>query len=598
MRKLLLLRRCPLGLRRRLPLRRYSELPPPPQPYHHYHHQYPPQYPGHPQHAPHPLRQPGDRGTWDRPLVVEVRARGNQFFWDILKIGFWSMVVVAIVSVTLETPSWTGDDDKPSDEGAEKKTESSHSPSSMGLMGNILKSETVKPVDLSNVESDVQWKDVHGCDEAKEELKEVVAFLKDPERFTKLGGKLPKGFLLVGPPGTGKTMLAKAVAREAGVPFFYASGAQFDETFVGVGAKRVRELFSAARQHAPCIIFIDEIDAVGAKRSKFDTSHDRATINQLLAEMDGFNSSESVIVLAATNAPRSLDKALTRPGRFDREVSVDPPDMRGRVQILDHYLGKVTGGSQLDARVIARGTNGMVGADLANVVNLATLQAAKEGADKVEQRHLEEAKDRVSMGMEQKSKRIPEDERKMTAYHEAGHALVAMFTEKSPPLHKATIRPRGQALGLTMQLPHDDQISHSYQEMQSRLRVLMGGRIAEEMIFGRDAVTSGASNDIQQATSLARMMVRKYGLSAKMGCVDYSFADDPEGVYLSNRTRQRLEEEVRNILELAYTDATRIMTEQRPALESIAQGLIEKDTLTGAEMMAMAGVNPPAEESR
>eukprot|EP00755_Sulcionema_specki_P005723 Sspe_Gene.33541::Locus_16367_Transcript_1_1_Confidence_1.000_Length_2028::g.33541::m.33541/K08955/YME1; ATP-dependent metalloprotease len=577
-------------------LRSYSNLPPPPPPYHYFVHQQQQQQQQQERAAAE------SRGTWQNPMVVQLHHRGDTALWELMKTLLWFYLLSQLFQITWEWDDKSDGKGKEKSASSDKGSSSSSSSSSSdsfgvgGLLGGLVGKEQVKPVDLSQTAHDIHWSDVHGCDEAKEELKEVVEFLKNPEKFTRLGGKLPKGFLLVGPPGTGKTMLAKAIAKEAGVPFFYASGAQFEEVFVGVGSRRVRDLFTAARAKKPCLVFIDEIDAVGSKRSRFDASHDRATINQLLSEMDGFHSSDSIIVLAATNSPQSLDKALTRPGRFDKLVSVDPPDLKGRTLILEHYLKKVKAAPDLDAKVIARGTNGMVGADLANVVNIATIQAAKLGLENVTQACLEDAKDRVHMGVEQKSRRIPEDERRNTAYHEAGHALVALFTDKAAPLHKATIVPRGQALGVTMQLPPDDQISYSLGQMKARLRVLMGGRIAEETVFGSEAVTSGASNDLEQATQLAKAMVRKYGLSASMGCVDYSFADDPKGVYLSNKTRRKIEEEVKNILDAAYRDATEIIHNKRAILNSIAEGLLVKETLTGTEMRKLAGLPEPEVE--
>eukprot|EP01061_Rhynchopus_euleeides_P005079 TRINITY_DN1431_c0_g1_i2.p1 TRINITY_DN1431_c0_g1~~TRINITY_DN1431_c0_g1_i2.p1 ORF type:complete len:715 (+),score=306.24 TRINITY_DN1431_c0_g1_i2:26-2146(+) len=554
--------------------------------------------------------QPNGMGSWTNPVIISMQVPRSQRLWDfflLVQCMFVLYWLAPSVSFSVTTVDEDGNEiDEKSNEGAEPprtkgsegSTKEKEEPSTVStLFGGFMGQDKVKPVDLSQAAHNVHWDDVLGCDEAKAELIEVTEFLKKPEKFTRLGGKLPKGYLLVGPPGTGKTMLAKAIAREAGVPFFYASGSQFEEVYVGVGSKRVRELFEAAREHAPCLLFIDEIDSVGGERSPRDGSHDRATINQLLAEMDGFNSSDSVVVIAATNSPKTLDKALTRPGRLDRTVSVDPPDLRGRTQILQHYLKKVVRHDGADPKVIARGTSGMTGAELANIVNIATINAAKKGLTSVTLPCLEEAKDRVLMGIEHKTRRVPEHERTNTAYHEAGHALVALFSKEAPPLHKATIIPRGQSLGVTVQLPQDDQMSMSLAQMKSRLRVLMGGRIAESVVFGDKEVTSGASNDLEQATNLARSMVRKYGLSSGMGMVDYSFADDPNGMFLSNATRSKIENEVRQLVDQAYADAHHTITSKRSILNAIATGLLENDTLTGADMRKLAGIAEPADEA-
>ncbi|KAF7792984.1 hypothetical protein EIP86_004089 [Pleurotus ostreatoroseus] len=367
-----------------------------------------------------------------------------------------------------------------------------------------------------------KFSDVHGVDEAKDELKEVVEFLKDPTHFTTLGGKLPKGILLTGPPGTGKTLLARAVAGEAGVPFFFASGSEFDEMFVGVGAKRVRDLFSNARKKQPAIIFIDELDAIGGKRSSRDQHYMKQTLNQLLVEMDGFLQNEGLIVIAATNFPDSLDPALVRPGRFDRHIAVPLPDVRGRAQILTHHMKDVTTAMNVNTMVLARGTAGFSGADLQNMVNQAAVQAAKEGAVAVELKHFEWAKDRILMGAERKSAVIGEKEKLMTAYHEGGHALVALYTEGSMPLHKVTCMPRGQALGITTRLPEDDRYSVSFKQYVADIDVCMGGRVAEALIYGIENVTSGCSSDLRQATDAATAMVKRWGMSKKIGPVYYS----------------------------------------------------------------------------
>eukprot|EP01060_Flectonema_neradi_P012337 TRINITY_DN1918_c1_g1_i1.p1 TRINITY_DN1918_c1_g1~~TRINITY_DN1918_c1_g1_i1.p1 ORF type:complete len:622 (+),score=141.24 TRINITY_DN1918_c1_g1_i1:44-1909(+) len=554
------------------------------------------------------------KGSWGNPMIVQVSSRGEGMMYEAMKVAvfFYLLFQFGIVRIQIGMDEEEEEDGKEKDASGEttkkeskpssstsSKESSSSSKSSFSMsMFSSSNKEQFTPVDLEAANHSVHWDDVLGCDEAKGELQEVVEFLKNPTKFQELGGNLPKGYLLVGPPGTGKTMLAKAIAKEAKVPFYYASGSQFEEVFMGVGSKRVRALFEAARSHkSPVLIFIDEIDAVGSKRSKYDASHDRATINQLLSEMDGFQSSEQIIVIAATNSPKSLDKALTRAGRIDRQVTVDPPDLKGRKQILNYYLSKTVHSKELSIDTVAKGTGGMTGADLSNLINIATIHAAKAGLEEVDLSSLEYAKDRVSMGLERKSRKIPEHERKNTAYHEAGHALVAMFTKASHPLHKATIIPRGQALGLTVQLPTDDTNSMSLAQMKARLRVLMGGRIAEQTVFGNDHVTSGASNDLEQATKLANAMVRKFGLSSGMGLVDYSFSDDPEGIYLSDSTRALIENEVKTILDTAYSEATDVIVSKRPILNKIAEGLLQSDTLTGKQMREMAGLPEPVDSS-
>ncbi|KAL7413744.1 P-loop containing nucleoside triphosphate hydrolase protein [Mrakia frigida] len=387
----------------------------------------------------------------------------------------------------------------------------------------------------------VKFADVRGVEEAKEELQEVVEFLKDPEKFSTLGGRLPKGVLLTGPPGTGKTMLARAVAGEAGVPFFFASGSEFDEMFVGVGAKRIRELFAAAKKKSPAIIFIDELDSVGAKRSAKDPAHSKQAVNQLLTELDGFAASTGVIVIAATNFPQSLDPALVRPGRFDRHVAVPLPDVRGRVEILKSYLSGLVVSPTVDVSTIARGTPGMSGADLQNLVNQAAVKASREGAKWVDLHDFEWAKDRIMMGAERKSHFVTPEAKKMTAYHEGGHALVALLTPGSMPLHKVTVLPRGQALGITFQLPEMDRDSFTKTEYLARIDVAMGGRVAEELVYGKENVTSGAHSDLVAASDVANGMVKSMGFSDKVGLV----AHGEESVYLSERKKDEIESEVR-----------------------------------------------------
>ena len=426
----------------------------------------------------------------------------------------------------------------------------------------------------------VRFSDVHGCDEAKDELQEVVEFLLNPERFSALGGKLPKGVLLVGPPGTGKTLLARAVAGEAGVPFFYMSGSEFDEVYVGVGAKRVRDLFTQARAKAPAIIFIDELDAIGAKRNERDAAYVKQTLNQLLTELDGFSQSSGVIVLAATNYPQLLDKALTRPGRFDRKVVVGLPDVRGRMDILQHHIKSVQVGPNVDVAVIARGTPGFSGADLENLVNQAAVRASRDHQKFVSPQDFDWAKDKIMMGAEARSRIIPEKDKLLTAYHEAGHALVAYFSPSSTPLYKITIVPRGMALGITHFLPEMDMVSRNYTEYLSDIDVSMGGKAAEEIIFGPDNVTSGISADIQQATSTAFTLVTQFGYSKKLGNVDLSSNYDS----LSSETKQEIEMEVRRLVEEARNRANKILQERRKELELLTKALMEYETLTREEM--------------
>ncbi len=426
------------------------------------------------------------------------------------------------------------------------------------------------------------FEDVKGCDEAKAELQEIVQFLRSPEKFTRLGGKLPKGVLLVGPPGTGKTLLARSIAGEAGRPFFYASGSEFEEMFVGVGARRVRELFAAAKKRAPCIIFIDELDSVGGKRNPKDQQYMKMTLNQLLVELDGFNPSEGIIVIAATNFPESLDSALVRPGRFDRHIAVPNPDAIGRRQILEVHAKDLPLDDDVKLDIIARGTPGFSGADLANLANIAALKAASDGFSSVKMAHLEHAKDRILMGAERKSAFISEDTRRLTAYHEGGHALIASNTVGALPVHKATIVPRGQALGMVSQLPETDMTSMSRQQMLAKLDVCMGGRAAEELIFGADHVTSGAESDFSQATQLAEAMVTRYGMSEKLGKVSYDKQSE------SPETRARIEAEVKQLLDDSYTRAKKLLVTKQKELHNLAGALLEYETLTGDQVRLAA----------
>ena len=441
----------------------------------------------------------------------------------------------------------------------------------------------------------VTFEDVAGIDEAKGELEEIVDFLKDPQKFQRLGGKIPKGCLLVGPPGTGKTLLARAIAGEANVPFFTISGSDFVEMFVGVGASRVRDMFEQAKKNAPCIVFIDEIDAVGRHRGAGlggGNDEREQTLNQLLVEMDGFESNEGVILIAATNRPDVLDPALLRPGRFDRQVVVPNPDIGGREKILKVHMRKVPLAPDVNPQVLARGTPGFSGADLANLVNEAALRAARVGKRLVTMADFEYAKDKVLMGTERRSMAMTDEEKKLTAYHEAGHALVALHVPKTDPLHKVTIIPRGRALGVTMQLPERDHLSHTKLFLESRLAILFGGRIAEELIFGPENVTTGAASDIQVATQMARGMITAYGMSDKLGRVRYQ-ANEQE-VFLghavtqtqnvSEATAQLIDQEVRRLIEEAEGHAKRILTEHLDDLHTIAKGLLEYETLSNDEI--------------
>ncbi|KAI0302030.1 ATP-dependent peptidase [Russula brevipes] len=421
----------------------------------------------------------------------------------------------------------------------------------------------------------VRFSDVHGVDEAKEELKDVVEFLKDPSKFAELGGKLPKGVLLTGEPGTGKTMLARAVAGEAGVPFLFASGSEFDEMFVGVGAKRVRELFATARKKQPAIIFIDELDAVGGKRSARDQQYMKQTLNQLLVEMDGFVQDEGVIVIAATNFPESLDEALIRPGRFDRHIAVPLPDIRGRAQILVHHMKEIVLGPDVDPMVLARGTPGFSGADLQNMVNQAAIQASKEQCKAVALSHLEWAKDRIVMGAERRSSYIDEKVKRLTAYHEGGHALTALYTDGAMPLHKVTCMPRGHALGVTSQLPKDDRLMVSQKEFLADIDVALGGRVAEELIFGPENVTSGASSDLRKATATATRMVKNWGYSEKIGPV---YLNDREE-NISTSKREEIESEVRRLLQTGQARVFALLRSKQQELHRLALALIEHETL-------------------
>lgn len=488
-------------------------------------------------------------GSKDGPLhvVVEETIGGTIFKWVkfILYFGLFtylSLVVVAMVIETFQTFKKVG-----------------------GKNDNEAKAE----------HQNVRFSDVHGCDEAKEELQELVDFLKNPDKFSTLGGKLPKGVLLVGPPGTGKTLLARAVAGEAGVPFFFMSGSEFDEVYVGVGAKRVRELFSAAKGKSPAIVFIDELDAIGGKRNSRDAAYVKQTLNQLLTELDGFEQNSGVIILAATNFPELLDKALTRPGRFDRNVVVGLPDVRGRMAILQHHMKNIITSKDVSLEVLAAATPGCSGAELENIINQAAVHASKAKAQAVSMFDFEWAREKIMWGAEKKGMFITQEEKEATAYHEAGHALVVMFTPGFDPLHKITIMPRGQALGLTMHLPKMDKYSQGRDELLAQLDVCMGGKVAEEIRYGPDKVTSGASSDLQKATQVAYAMVTRFGMSDKLGNVDLASNHDS----LSAGTRELIESEVRRLIDDGRDRAMKLLLNKRKELDLLAKALVEYETL-------------------
>jgi len=460
---------------------------------------------------------------------------------------------------------------------------------------------------LTEAHGRVTFEDVAGIDEAKEDLQEIVEFLRDPQKFQRLGGRIPRGVLLVGPPGTGKTLTARAVAGEANVPFFTISGSDFVEMFVGVGASRVRDMFEQAKKNAPCIIFIDEIDAVGRHRGAGlggGNDEREQTLNQLLVEMDGFEANEGVIIIAATNRPDVLDPALLRPGRFDRQIVVPNPDVTGREKILRVHMRKVPLAPDVDVRVIARGTPGFSGADLMNLVNEAALLAARRSKRIVTQLEFEDAKDKVMMGAERKSMAMSEEEKKLTAYHEAGHAIVGLYVPAGIPVHKATIIPRGRALGMVKFLPEGDRYSMKYKEYTSQLAVAMGGRVAEELIFGKDNITSGATGDIQQATKIAKAMVTQMGYSDELGLVDYGSGQDEPFVGMSmgkqnttsEETARKIDAEVRRLVDTGYHDAKKVLTEHYDEFVTIAEALLEFETLSGEELIGLREGKRPVRE--
>ncbi|MBG0811267.1 ATP-dependent zinc metalloprotease FtsH [Methylosinus sp. H3A] len=460
---------------------------------------------------------------------------------------------------------------------------------------------------LTETQGRVTFEDVAGVDEAKEDLQEIVEFLRDPQKFQRLGGRIPRGVLLVGPPGTGKTLLARAIAGEANVPFFTISGSDFVEMFVGVGASRVRDMFEQAKKNAPCIIFVDEIDAVGRHRGAGlggGNDEREQTLNQLLVEMDGFEANEGIILIAATNRPDVLDPALMRPGRFDRQINVPNPDFIGREKILKVHARKVPLAPDVDLKVVARGTPGFSGADLMNLVNEAALLAARRSKRIVTRQEFEDSRDKIMMGAERRTLVMTEEEKRLTAFHEGGHALVQLNMPGAIPIHKATIIPRGRALGMVQGLPERDQISQSYEQLKAMLALAMGGRVAEELVFGHDKVTSGAASDIQQCTRIARAMVTQLGFSDKLGTVAYAEPQQEQFLgysmgrtqTLSEATQQTIDSEVRRLVQEGYDDAKRILTEKRGDLDLLANGLLEFETLTGEELIGLLQGKTPVRE--
>jgi len=424
---------------------------------------------------------------------------------------------------------------------------------------------------------------VKGCDEVKEELKEIIDYLQDPSKFTRLGAKLPKGIMMAGPPGTGKTLLARAIAGEAKVPFIQASGSEFEEMFVGVGARRIRDLFAAARKHTPCIVFIDEVDAVGSKRNNKDNSAVRMTLNQLLTELDGFEQNEGLVVICATNFAESLDKALTRPGRLDKTIVVPLPDLAGRKEILEMYADKISIGDDVDIGVLAKRCGGMSGADLFNVVNIAAVRASSEGKDAVHMSYLEEAFDRVIVGLQRKNP-MSERERRATAYHESGHALVAFHSKGAEPVHKATIMPRGQALGVTWQVPAEEKYSERVFELEARLYVLMGGKAAESLIYGPENVSAGCSNDLSQATNLCRRMVMNFGMGMTSHSEAPMYLDTDQYAILSDDIKTKVDHAVQKLMSDSYDRAYDILKTNRGQLDGMAEGLLRFETLGHEEL--------------
>ena len=464
---------------------------------------------------------------------------------------------------------------------------------------------------MNELKGKVTFNDIAGIEEAKEEVEEVVEFLKDPKKFSRLGGKIPRGCLLVGPPGTGKTLLARAIAGEANVPFFTISGSDFVEMFVGVGASRVRDMFEQGKKHSPCIIFIDEIDAVGRSRGAGlggGNDEREQTLNQLLVEMDGFDTNEGVIIIAATNRPDVLDPALLRPGRFDRQITVSNPDIMGRDKILKVHIKKIKVSPKFDSKIIARGTPGFSGADLANLVNEAALTAARKNKRMVTLEDFENAKDKVMMGSERRSMVMSEDEKKLTAYHEAGHAVATLHSPASDPIHKATIIPRGRALGVVWTLPERDKYSHTREYMEANISKAMGVRVAEEIIFGHNKVTSGASSDIQMATKMAKDMVTRFGMSKELGPLSYGENEDEVFLgrsitrqqHMSEETAKKVDAEVKKVVDAGYERAKKIITEKLDDLHKLAKALLIFETLSGEEIrdLILKNIQPTRTEEK
>ncbi|KAJ2330771.1 i-AAA protease yme1 [Coemansia sp. RSA 2681] len=496
-----------------------------------------------------------NNGTADQPVHVVLQEKNTSAVWTGIKWVFstllYAFCILTLVNIVLE---------------------------GTGMMKATNVSTEFKPEPMT---TPVRFTDVQGCEEAKGELEELVQFLKSPQDFTEVGGKLPKGVLLTGPPGTGKTLLARAVAGEAGVPFFFMSGSEFDEVYVGVGASKMRSLFAAARAKAPSIVFIDEIDAIGSKRNPRDQTYMKQTLNQLLVNLDGFEQTQGVIFMAATNFPEVLDPALTRPGRFDRIVQVPLPDVRGRAAILKVHSKKIQLASDIDLNIVARGTPGFSGAELQNLLNIAAIEATKQRAKKVSNKHLDFAKDRILMGSERKSAVITPEAKLATAYHEGGHTLAAMYTPGAMPLHKVTIMPRGHALGVTMQLPEADKVSTNKVEYQAMLDVSMGGRAAEELVYGLDGVTSGCSSDLRKATQVANAMVSQFGMNDSVGLVSYT---EEEISRLSAEGRGAIEAEIRQLNRAANERVMKLLSSHREELERLALALVEYETLDKNEI--------------
>lgn len=488
------------------------------------------------------------------PLQVQIADTNRRAIWRLLRSSVTMLIMVAGVTVFAE-----------------------------GLAGNVQKgfgmgSKKITPVEEVNT----TFEDVKGCDEVKEELQEIILYLRDPDRFTRLGAKLPKGVMMSGSPGTGKTLLARAIAGEAGIPFLQASGSEFEEMFVGVGARRIRDLFQEARKHAPCIVFIDEIDAVGSKRSNRDNTAVRMTLNQLLVEMDGFENNNGVVVICATNFPESLDKALTRPGRLDRQIVVPIPDLKGRMEILEMYASKLILDEHVDLRTLARRTAGMTGADLANILNIAAVRSSADNLPCIPTKYLEEAFDRVVVGLERRNP-MSEQEKTLTAYHEGGHTLVSIGNSGADPVHKATIMPRGNALGVTWSIPEREKYSERLFELQARLDVLMGGKAAEELIFGPENVTAGCTSDLRQATGLARRMVMNFGMAGGKEAGLLSL-DVDEYAVLSDEAKQIIDHKTQSLLNDAYHRASEYLRTHRDELHHLAKALIEYETLSAEEI--------------